>query len=355
MTDRPAVRPMSAWIAAIVVGAVVVGGLTIWRMDRWGDRGSGVAESFPYDIERYRKIDPAVMLYDETGAIAIGTGQPCALAVDAADRIYVAADGAIQVFERDGKLRSTVPLKGKPYCLAVAGPNHAVPGRIYVGIGPRIEVLDGQGKGVTGWRLPGEQARPTSIALAAKDVFVADFAGQIVLRFDTSGRLLGRIGQADRSRGVAGLAMPSPFCDVAVAEDGLLWVANPAALRLQAYTFDGKLEMFWGDSSSAIDGFFGCCNPAHFAILPDGDFVTAEKGLLRVKVYSPHGTFVGVVAGPEQLDSPGVAPGEGRTDREYKAVDVAADSRGRVLVLDMAAGKVRVFERKRTEAAERSQ
>ena len=32
--------------------------------------------------------------------------------------------------------------------------------------------------------------------------------------------------------------------------------------------------------------FFGCCNPAQLAVLPDGRFVTAEKGIPRVKIYS---------------------------------------------------------------------
>ena len=50
-----------------------------------------------------------------------------------------------------------------------------------------------------------------------------------------------------------------------------------------------------------------------------------------MKVYSARGKFECVVA---ELDRPGAEPGP-----------VAADRQGRVLVLDPAAGKVRLFER----------
>ncbi len=337
---------MNLVIVAIVLAAVAVGAVAAWQWDRWGGRGNRLPEAFEYDTRSLEKIDAALFLYRETGGFSSEVAHAKAVAVDAADRIYVAGEGAIRVFGPDGAPRSKIALAGPGYCLAVAGTRHVRPGAVYAGVGGRIEVFGQDGARLAGWDLPGEKPRPTSIAVAEKDVFVADFAGQVVYRFDPSGKLVGRIGGPDKARGVAGLAIPSPFCDVAVADDGHLWVANPGAQRLQAFTFDGRMDLFWGESSSAIEGFFGCCNPAHFCLLPDGRFVTAEKGLLRVKVYSPQGDFQGVVAGPEQLDAPGASAGDGAFDREYKAVDVAADSRGRVLVLDLTSGKVRVFEPK---------
>ena len=68
------------------------------------------------------------------------------------------------------------------------------------------------------------------------------------------------------------------------------------------------------------------------ALTPDGAFVTTEKGLPRLKRYTAAGEFDRVIAGPEAFS--------------HKAVglDVAVDSRGRVLVLDPGAGVVRVFD-----------
>lgn len=353
MTYRPAVTSPSWWIGAVVLAAVVVGAVAIVGINRSGDRGSGLSDRFDYDLRAYEEIDPALILYDLAAEIDTEVGQPRAVAVGPGDRIYVAGDEGIQVFSPDGAPQSKIALPGTPQCLAVGGAGHVEPGRIYAGIGNRVERFDPGGRRLSGWEVPGDRPpRLTSIALAERDIFVADAAGCVVLRFDTSGKLLGRIGEASRSGGTPGLAIPSPFFDVAIAPDGRLWVVNPAALRLQAYDFDGHFEMYWGKASASVDGFFGCCNPANIAILPDGRFVTAEKGLVRVKIYSPFGDFVGVVAGPKQMDWLGRATGQGRFDHEYKAVDVAADSHGRVVVLDLAGPKLRIYEPKTATARE---
>ena len=356
MDNRPAVISPTWWIVAIVLMAVAVGLTAVWRTDRTGSGGSGLAERYDYDIEAYEKIDPALIAYQQTGEIATGMQDVRAVAVGLDDRIYVAGDEAIQGFDRSGEPTAEIRLDGEPTCLAVGGPGHAFPGRIYVGADRTVNVLDPDGKPVDAWQIPGEEVLPTSIAPAKDDLFVADFANRVVLRYDTLGELVGRIGQRDQDGGTVGFILPSPFFDVAVAADGtaaeaLVWVVNPGLRRLEAYTFDGDLELFWGESGTGVEGFFGCCNPAHLAILPDGSFVTAEKGLLRVKVYTPDGQFDCVVAGPEQLDTPAgpraSPPAESRFDHELKAVDVAVDSQGRILILDRARRTVRVFQRKK--------
>jgi hypothetical protein len=80
-----------------------------------------------------------------------------------------------------------------------------------------------------------------------------------------------------------------------------------------------------------IEGFCGCCNPTHFAFLPDGSFVTSEKGIPRVKVYDRLGRLAAVVAGPDRFR-------EG-----VQGLDLAVDQTERILVLDPARRAVRVF------------
>ena len=109
------------------------------------------------------------------------------------------------------------------------------------------------------------------------------------------------------------------------------------------YTPDGDLDSFWGEESPTVDGFFGCCNPCHLALLPDGRFVTSEKGIPRVKIYDSAGDFESVVAGSEQLGLPMAALGDARSKGVEHIYDVAADGRGRVLVLDPVGKCVRVF------------
>ena len=350
MNNRPAVISPNVWIVAVVFLAIVVAAVAVLRIDRAGRGGSGLSERFDYPIKQYEKIEPALIRYQQTQEIPTEMQQPRSVAVGPEDRIYVAGDLAIHVFDSTGALNAKIAPAGRPTCLAVGGPGHASPGQVYVGTGRNVETFDSEGKPAGTWEIPGEKVHLTSIAVARDDVFVADCAARIVLRYDTSGELIGRIGDRDEDRGILGFVIPSPFFDAAVAPDGLLWVVNPGARRLEAYTFDGNPELFWGEDGVAVEGFFGCCNPANFAILPDGSFVTAEKGLLRVKVYTAQGQFDCVVAGPEQLDSQtprGASPRTAsRFDHEFKAVDVAADGKGRILVLDLARGSIRVYQRK---------
>ena len=82
-----------------------------------------------------------------------------------------------------------------------------------------------------------------------------------------------------------------------------------------------------------VDGFSGCCNPSHAAVLQDGSFVTAEKGLVRVKIHNRAGEFVCLVAAPDQFDKGTVG------------LDLAVDSNGRIHVLDPKRKQVRIFEK----------
>jgi hypothetical protein len=83
-----------------------------------------------------------------------------------------------------------------------------------------------------------------------------------------------------------------------------------------------------------LDGFSGCCNPTHIAILNDGSFVTSEKGIVRVKIIDPTGKFKTVVATPDDFE-------KGTT-----GLDIAIDSEERIILLDPLRNQVRIFEKK---------
>jgi hypothetical protein len=105
------------------------------------------------------------------------------------------------------------------------------------------------------------------------------------------------------------------------------------------YSRDGNIRGYWSSTSMKIDGFSGCCNPAHMAILPDGHFVTSEKGLVRIKVYKPSGELLGVVAPPASFK-----PGE-------TAPDLAITAAGEVLALDFDRNMIRIFEKKNSNGS----
>lgn len=330
--------------AALVVLVLGVTALVAALMAaRPGEQSKRLSKRFEYDIDQFKKTDPALIAYREMPGVKLDFNEPRAIAVGLDDRLYVAGDRQIVVYDVSGSIVETVALDGDPRCLAVAGADHPEAGHAYVGFGDHVEVY-ASGKRLAVWPSLGPKAVLTSIAVADEDVFVADAGNRIVWRYDLSGNNTGRIGDRDTDRGILGFFIPSPYFDLALAPDGLLRIVNPAAHRIEAHTFDGHLELHWGKASLAIEGFGGCCNPANIAILPDGRVVTAEKGLPRVKVYDAEGNFLHVVAGPEALSPNATSPEETRAEHRADVVDLAVDSRQRVLVLDPVTRTLRVFE-----------
>jgi hypothetical protein len=272
---------------------------------------------------------------------------PRAIALGLQSEIYVAGDRGVRVFSDGGQPMREILLGGEPSCIAVGGADHRFPGRVYVGIDNRVELYAPSGEAIGQWD-EGFSENPllTSIAVADEDVFVADAGNARVLRFDTTGGLINLIGEPDSARDVRGFVIPSPYFDIAFTPDGVLRVANPGALRIEAYTFEGDMLGYWGKASAHIDGFFGCCNPSNFTVLPDGWFVTAEKGIPRIKVCDGQGQLQAVVATLETLSDGKMAGDEIREGHQPKVFDVAASSEGTIFVLEPNSQSVRVFQPK---------
>jgi hypothetical protein len=270
---------------------------------------------FTYDVSAFMHTDPALLLYNETGQFPTGFREPKCLAVDG-DKILVGGDKAIKSFDNTGKLLHTRELPALP---------HAIASGTLVAFKDRFE-----GSGSFG-----DRAHLTAIAQTGDAIYVADAGNREVLRCDPTGKVLSRI---------KGFAVPSPYFDLHVGADGLLWVANPGKHRIEAYNPDGTLELSWGATGMTIEGFCGCCNPVYFTRLPDGRFVTSEKGLNRIKIYDVKGQFIGVVAGTEQLVKDLELAKKACANCQIGfGFPVACDATGRVLALDPATKDIRIF------------
>ena len=259
-------------IGVLIALAIVIAAVALVRLDTTGKKGSGLGKEYLYEIDA--KIDPNLILYEESAQwFNAGFTDTYGIALDSQGSIYIAGDKAIRVFTGSGNLLDEIELTDVPRCLTVAGD-----GRIYVGMKNHVEVYNDDGKRLATWESLGNDAVLTSIAVSKKDVFVADAGNRIVMHYDITGKLINRIGGKDKERNIPGFVIPSPYFDLAVGRDGLLRVVNPGRLRIEAYTFEGDLEFWWGMFSNVdVKGFCGCCNPANFAILDDESFVTCEK------------------------------------------------------------------------------
>lgn len=302
-----------------------------------GNAGEGLGKEFAYDVSKFRKTDPKLLRYDAAGTFASGFKELRGLAVGPNDRIYAVGDQAIRCFAPEGALLNQFSLGALVRCLAVGADD-----TLYAGLKNRVLVLAPDGARKAEWPAFPAEAIITSIAVSGGDIFVADAGRRLVLRCDTAGRMISEIGRKDKSRNVPGFIVPSPYFDVAVGADGMLWAANPGQLRLEAFTLDGRFELAWGEPSLGVTGFCGCCNPVHFALLPGGRFVTSEKGITRIKLYSPDGKLEGVVAGPESFPKYFENP-----NATHTGIDVATDSKERVLIADSLSGDIRIFTPKK--------
>ena len=328
---KPGITRTDVIILVAVALALAAAVLFVVRSDLFGGRGPDFSLEFSFG-EQPRRIPRELVKYEKVLTIPTGFSAAGALAVDSQDRIYVAGDRAVRVWDSAGKrLRMDVAgLKGEPRCLAVDKD-----GRMYLGMGSDVQVYSPAG--VLERALPryAEEGVVTRVVLDPKGIFVAvhkSIASGFVIQYDLSGKLQKVITLSDAK-------LVSRFLDVAATSDGLR-VTNPGAVetgRIRVYGYDGALSYAWGDydTKGDLNNLSGCCNPVHLAALPDGRIVTSEKGAqVIVKVYhrdtpDDYGRVESVVAELQGAEG----------------LDLAVDSRQRILVLDTNASAVYVFKR----------
>lgn len=330
---------LTGFVLAVAIGAGVA---AFFLFDASGTKKT-LGPEYTYDITQYAKIDPLLIRYQQTGEpIQTDFQTTHAIAVGGDGRIYIAGDEKLGIYTPGFAVPMEIELGAAPTCIEVEAD-----GTVAVGVGHIVIFMDPMGVETARWAVPAKNAILTSIVMDKSNVFVADAVNKIVWRLDRKGQVLGKIGEKDPDRNIPGIMVPSPYFDIATYPDGLLRVVNPGRHWIEAYTVEGHREWYWGRAGIDIEGFSGCCNPVALAVLPDGGFVTAEKGLVRVKVYDADGEFVGVVAGPDELGW--IEPLRVcNTPEECKSkgFDVAVDKAGRVYVLDTLRNIVRIFEKK---------
>jgi hypothetical protein len=196
-------------------------------------------------------------------------------------------------------------------------------------VGDHVEILtlrDGEVTSTSSSPSLGTDALLISLAPYRGGYCVADATTDTVFVFREDGLLAGTIGERT-------FLLPSPSLDLAPASDGEIWIAHAGRHRVERWSVGGVLLRSWGAYSASGDGFTGCCNPAHIAVLPDGGVVAAEKGSWRVRTFDAAGSPTETVVA------------EGALPPGTRIVDMAVDAVGRIGLLDSAGPAIRVFER----------
>jgi hypothetical protein len=310
----------------LAVAVLLLLGLTGWMLrDLFSSREQEKTNPYDYGMAELRKADTGVT-YQETGPLKPRLPEITCLATDPAGRIYVAGNGGVEVYDATGRIMNRFSFPGTATCITLM-PD----GNLLLGLEDHLEIWSPTGILLNAWPPADSASVITSVAAGVAFVYAADAGVKTVYRYTRDGTLLSRIGEKDPERKIPGFVVPSPYFDVAVTAADEVWVANTGRHTLEKYTPEGDLLTSWGEASMTTEGFTGCCNPSHVALLPDGSFVTSEKGIERVKIYSPSGVFMALVAGPESFD-------EGT-----RGLDLATAPGGKIIVLDPARHRVRIF------------
>jgi hypothetical protein len=162
--------------------------------------------------------------------------------------------------------------------------------KIYAVSGNLIEVLNSKGEKVEEWGPYGDKSLITSISANDTYVAFADAGNKKIYILDKAGIVKNMTGESDEP-----FIIPSPYFDVILGSDNTLYVANTGKRRIERRNIDGTLLDFFGHEGTAPGAFCGCCNPAHFALIPGG-YITAEKGLNRIKILGSKGEFIEAVS-----------------------------------------------------------
>jgi hypothetical protein len=313
-------------ILLIALGALII---VIIAWDFISKRPDKSAEN-PYElnIDEYVQVDDSALVqYNEIRNISLDSVPHHAIAY-ADNKIYILGNEFLQVITPEGTELMRKKLMDSPRCMTVSG------NIIYIGYTDHIASYNSKGELLASWDTLGTQAVLTSLAVKDDFLFAADAGNRRVIRYKISGERLGEFeGKSDTGQ-IHGFIIPSPYFDLAINSYGELWVVNPGKHALEQYSYDGKLIGFWENASFNLEGFSGCCNPAQIAFLPDGSFVTSEKGLVRIKVHKASGELICVVAPPENFGEAFLAP------------DIAVTPEGIIYALDFDNKMIRVFQHK---------
>lgn len=308
--------------------------------NRRSEPAPALDQRFTYDISEFEKVDPSLIRHTPDREFPTGFQKVKRLAPGLDRTVWVAGDRSARLFSEDGTQLNEIKFESAPHAL-----HQESGGELFVAFAQSFEVFDASGSRLQRGPNLGEKAFITALAVHQRTVYLANAGGRDVILCDrTTGSEIDRFGKRDAARNNPGFEVPSPYFDLAVAGDGRLRIVNPSRLRVETYSLDGRFESAWGQAGMQIDRFCGCCNPVYFALASNGDFITSEKGLTRVKIYGADGRFKGVVAGPDLLvEDKDLAKRACEDCTVGAGFDVAIDASDRVFVLDPFRKVVRSF------------
>jgi hypothetical protein len=248
---------------------------------------------------------PAYMdMWTATNVFEPGLGKLKAVAVLQNGNILIGGDSFVACLDTEYQLKWNAKTENPVTALSVSGDT------VYASTQENILVINSKGEVTNEWGPFEDKAIITSVACNSSFVAFADAGNKRVFVLDKKGEVRFMAGQSGEP-----FVLPSPYFDVALGKDNTLYVANTGHRRIEIRNISGTLLGYFGEPGTAPGAFCGCCNPAHFALIPGG-FVTAEKGINRIKLLNEKGEFTEFVSSVNDFVAPlplDIASADGKT------------------------------------------
>lgn len=214
----------------------------------------------------------------------IHEGELTSVALSKKGLIYLGGESFISCYSSDFAKQWILKMSERISAVAVMGDS------IYAASAGKIFIVSTSGKLIGEWGPYEANSLFTSISANEHNVAVADAGNRLVFILRKDGEVSAMIGQGERK-----FIIPSPYFDVVLTEKDTMFIANTGNHRIEKWTTSGLFISGFGKPGIAPEEFNACCNPSHFAIIPEG-FVTAEKGLNRIKILDSGGRFIEFVS-----------------------------------------------------------
>lgn len=258
-----------------------------------------------------------------SSTIPVKEGKLTSVAAAPDGKFYAGGDSFVTCYKDDsGERLWTIAAPSPVNALAVSGDS------VFAATVDQVLVISG-GRIVVEWGPYEANSIFTSISASASRVAICDAGNRKVFILDKGGEMVAMAGQESPH-----FVLPSAYFDIVINDDNSFWVANTGHRRIEKRSGEGNMEGYFGEAGLAPDAFCGCCNPAHFTVIPGG-FITAEKGINRIKILDNNGQFTEFVSAKNDFE-PAVP------------LDIASADGRIIYAANKADSKIYVYKRKNT-------
>jgi len=210
-------------------------------------------------------------------------GSLSSVAVAQDGMVYLSGDAFVMALNNDLGETWYLETEQKITALAVSGDT------VFASTPETILLVSTSGKLIGEWGPYEGNCMITSLSATPQFLVFADAGNKRLFVLDRDGVVHKMMGQGDTR-----FIIPSPYFDAAISGN-LVYVANTGYRRIETWSLEGNKITEFGEPGTVPGAFCGCCNPAHFALIPQG-FITAEKGINRIKILDPDGIFIEFVS-----------------------------------------------------------